>query len=62
VGGLINKLPRTTTNPSRLPEYLNTLDAPRLTDSEVALIDEAGAKEHHRLFVRRLVIFGVVAF
>ncbi|KAI0293048.1 NADP-dependent oxidoreductase domain-containing protein [Russula brevipes] len=40
----------TTTNPSRLPEYLNTLDAPRLTDSDIALIDEAGAKEHHRLF------------
>jgi hypothetical protein len=43
---------RTTTKVSRLAEYLETLDAPRLTDDEIALIDEAGAKEHHRWFVR----------
>jgi len=40
----------TTGKESRLPETLNTFDSPRLTDEEVALIDEAGAKEHHRYF------------
>jgi len=40
----------TTTKESRLPECLNTFDAPGLTDAEIASIDEAGAKEHHRLF------------
>ncbi|KAI0247962.1 NADP-dependent oxidoreductase domain-containing protein [Lactifluus subvellereus] len=40
----------TTAKESRLAEYLETLDAPRLTDEEIALIDEAGAKEHHRQF------------
>lgn len=43
---------RTSTKESRLVEYLNTFDAPELTDAEIALIDEAGAKEHHRQFVR----------
>jgi hypothetical protein len=33
-------------------EYLNTFDAPKLTDAEIAAIDEAGAKEYHRQFVR----------
>ncbi len=42
---------RTTTKESRLVEYLNTFDAPRLTDAEIAAIDEAGAKEYHRQFV-----------
>lgn len=40
----------TTSKESRLPEYLGTLDAPKLTDKDIALIDEAGAKEHHRQF------------
>jgi len=40
----------TSTKESRLVEYLNTFDAPELTDAEIALIDEAGAKEHHRQF------------
>jgi len=40
----------TTSKESRLAEYLETLDAPRLTDEEIALIEEAGAKEHHRQF------------
>jgi diketogulonate reductase-like aldo/keto reductase len=40
----------TTTKESRLPEYLNTFDAPKLTDEDIVLIDEAGAKEHHRNF------------
>ncbi|KAH9980018.1 histone acetylation protein-domain-containing protein [Lactifluus volemus] len=44
----------TTTKVSRLAEYLDTLDAPRLMDDEIALIDEAGAKEHHRRYVRRI--------
>jgi hypothetical protein len=35
-----------------MAEYLNTFDAPRLTDAEIAAIDEAGAKEYHRQFVR----------
>jgi hypothetical protein len=39
---------------SRLAEYLDTLDAPRLMDDEIALIDEAVAKEHHRRYVRRI--------
>ena len=43
---------RTSTKESRLVEYINTFDAPELTDAEIALIDEAGAKEHHRQFVR----------
>lgn len=47
---------RTTSKESRLAEYLETLDAPRLTDEEIALIDEAGAKEHHRQFVRRITL------
>jgi hypothetical protein len=38
---------------ARLPEYLSTFDAaPKLTDEDIALIDEAGAKEYHRQFVR----------
>jgi len=40
----------TTSKESRLSECLNTFDAPGLTDAEIASIDEAGAKEHHRLF------------
>lgn len=40
----------TTTKESRLVEYLNTFDAQRLTDAEIAAIDEAGAKEYHRQF------------
>ncbi|KAI0275895.1 Aldo/keto reductase [Russula aff. rugulosa BPL654] len=40
----------TTTKESRMAEYLNTFDAPRLTDAEIAAIDEAGAKEYHRQF------------
>jgi hypothetical protein len=47
---------RTTANGSRLPEYLGTLEAPGLTDTEIASIDEAGAKQHHRHFVRRTEI------
>ena len=47
---------RTTTKVSRLPECLNTFDAPKLTDEDVALIDEAGAKEYHRQFVRRVIL------
>lgn len=43
---------RTTSKVERLPEYLSTFDAPRLTDEDIALIDEAGAKEYHRQFVR----------
>jgi len=42
----------TTSKESRLPEYLSTFDAPDITDAEIALIDEAGAKEHHRYFTR----------
>jgi hypothetical protein len=63
---LIQSLPtdkprsRTTTKESRLVEYLNTFDAPRLTDAEIAAIDEAGAKEYHRQFVRSSS-FGTVA-
>ncbi|KAH9035478.1 Aldo/keto reductase [Lactarius pseudohatsudake] len=40
----------TTSKESRLPEYLGTFDAPKLTDGDIASIDEAGAKEHHRQF------------
>ncbi|KAH9035481.1 Aldo/keto reductase [Lactarius pseudohatsudake] len=40
----------TTSKESRLPEYLGTFDAPKLTDGDIASIDEAGAKEHHRHF------------
>jgi len=41
----------TTSKESRLPETLNTFDdPPRLTDEEIGLIDEAGAKEYHRFF------------
>ena len=47
---------RTTSKESRLPEYLSTFDAPKLTDEDVASIDEAGAKEHHRQFVRRVIL------
>jgi hypothetical protein len=47
---------RTTSKESRLPETLGTFDAPGLTDAEIASIDEAGAKEHHRLFVRRTFV------
>jgi hypothetical protein len=47
---------RTTSKESRLPETLSTFDAPELTDAEIASIDEAGAKEHHRLFVRRTFV------
>jgi hypothetical protein len=43
---------RTSTKESRLVEYLNAFDAPGLTDAEIALIDEAGAKEYHRQYVR----------
>ena len=50
---------RTSSKESRLVEYLNTFDAPGLTEAEIALIDEAGAKEHHRQFVRSS--FGSVA-
>jgi hypothetical protein len=50
---------RTTTKESRLVEYLNTFDAPKLTDAEIAAIDEAGAKEYHRQFVRSFL--GTVA-
>jgi len=39
-----------TEKESRLPETLNIFDSPRLTDEEVAWIDEAGAKEHHRYY------------
>ncbi|KAI9511126.1 Aldo/keto reductase [Russula earlei] len=46
----------TTGNKSRLTEYLNTFDAPRLTDLEIASIDEAGSKEHHRFFVRVITV------
>ena len=53
--GLTN-LSRTTTKESRLPEYLSTFDAPRLTDEDIALIDEAGAKEHRRQFVRAVIL------
>jgi hypothetical protein len=36
-----------------MAEYLNTfVDAPRLTEEEITAIDEAGAKEYHRQFVR----------
>ena len=35
-----------------MAEYLDTLEAPKLTDDEIVLIEEAGAKEHHRQFVR----------
>lgn len=48
----LTNCPRTTTKESRLVEYLNTFDAPRLTDEDIAAIDEAGAKEYHRQFVR----------
>jgi len=41
----------TSSKESRMVEYLNTFDAPKLTDAEIALIDEAGAKEHHRNFL-----------
>ncbi|KAI9511127.1 Aldo/keto reductase [Russula earlei] len=40
----------TTKQESRSTEYLDTLNAPTLTEIEIALIDEAGAKEHHRFF------------
>ena len=50
---------RTTTKESRLVEYLNTFDAPSLTDAEITAIDETGAKEYHRQFVRSS--FGIVA-
>jgi len=40
----------TSRNESRLLEYLGAFDAPRLTDEDIALIDEAGAKEYHRQF------------
>jgi len=40
----------TTTKESRLSEYLSTFNAPKLTDEDIALIDEAGAKEYHRQF------------
>lgn len=43
---------RTTSKESRLSEYLSTFNAPKLTNEDIALIDEAGAKEHHRQFVR----------
>ncbi|KAI0263346.1 Aldo/keto reductase [Gloeopeniophorella convolvens] len=41
----------TTTKESRLAGLLGTLDAPKLTEEEIAAIDEAGAKEYHRQFV-----------
>lgn len=43
---------RTTTKVARLPESLSAFDGPKLTDEDIALIDEAGAKEYHRQFVR----------
>ncbi|KAI9446139.1 Aldo/keto reductase [Lactarius indigo] len=46
----------TTSNESRMPEYLGTFDAPKLTDEDIASIDEAGAKEHHRHFVRVMIL------
>ncbi|KAI0306312.1 Aldo/keto reductase [Multifurca ochricompacta] len=46
----------TTTKESRLAGYLSILDAPKLTDDEINLIDEAGAKEHHRHFVRVTIL------
>ncbi|KAH8989171.1 Aldo/keto reductase [Lactarius hatsudake] len=46
----------TTSKESRLPEYLGTFDAPKLTDDDIASIDEAGAKEHHRYFVREIIL------
>jgi len=49
---------RTTARESRLPETLNTFDSPpRLSDEEIALIDETGAKEHHRFFVRVIIVW-----
>lgn len=48
---------RTTSKESRLTEYINTFDVLRLTDAEIALIDEAGAKEYHRQFVRRIIVW-----
>jgi hypothetical protein len=52
---------RTTTKVARLAEYLDTLDAPELTDEEIALIEEAGAKEYHRHFVRRILVLDAIA-
>ncbi|KAA1469439.1 Aldo/keto reductase [Dentipellis sp. KUC8613] len=40
----------TTTNASRLDEYLSIANTPELTAEELAAIDEAGSKEHHRVF------------
>jgi len=48
----------TTTKESRLPECLSTFDAPKLTDEDIALIDEAGAKEHHRHFTTHYPLEG----
>ena len=52
LGSELTNPPRTTTKVARLPESLSAFDGPKLTDEDIALIDEAGAKEYHRQFVR----------
>ncbi|VDC06660.1 unnamed protein product [Peniophora sp. CBMAI 1063] len=42
----------TSTKPERVSEYLAIEGVPALTDEEVAAIDAAGAKEHHRHFAK----------
>ena len=59
--GRLTHSSRTTSKESRLPEYLSTFDEPDITGAEIALIDEAGAKEHHRYFVRRMIVSVVTA-
>ena len=41
----------TSTKPERVSEYIAIEGVPALTSEEVAAIDAAGAKEHHRHFV-----------